>query len=376
MTAAAPFFVFHEKPTILVVDDTPDNLTLMAALLKDDYRVKVAHNGERALRLAQGSDPPALVLLDIMMPGMDGYEVCRRLKADPVTESIPIIFLTARSEAEDETRGLSMGAVDYIVKPISPPVVMARIRTQLMLKSASDFLRGKSDLLESEVARRTAEIQDLQDAMVLSMASLAETRDNETGNHLRRTQHYVKRLAQQLRLNPRFADELDDRCIELLFKSAPLHDIGKVGIPDSILLKPSRLDAQEFEIMKTHTTLGRDAIVHAEQALGHEVPFLRFAKEIALSHQEKWDGSGYPEALVGDAIPLSARLMALADVYDALISKRVYKPAFSHEDSVRMILEGSGTHFDPDVAQAFEAVQEDFRQIAARYRDEEFSPAD
>jgi putative two-component system response regulator len=376
MTAAAPFFVFHEKPTILVVDDTPDNLTLMAALLKDDYRVKVAHNGERALRLAQGSDPPALVLLDIMMPGMDGYEVCRRLKADPVTESIPIIFLTARSEAEDETRGLSMGAVDYIVKPISPPVVMARIRTQLMLKSASDFLRGKSDLLESEVARRTAEIQDLQDAMVLSMASLAETRDNETGNHLRRTQHYVKRLAQQLRLNPRFADELDDRCIELLFKSAPLHDIGKVGIPDSILLKPSRLDAQEFEIMKTHTTLGRDAIVHAEQALGHEVPFLRFAKEIALSHQEKWDGSGYPEALVGDAIPLSARLMALADVYDALISKRVYKPAFSHEDSVRMILEGSGTHFDPDVAQAFEAVQEDFRQIAARYRDEESSPAD
>ena len=376
MTAAAPFFVFHEKPTILVVDDTPDNLTLMAALLKDDYRVKVAHNGERALRLAQGSDPPALVLLDIMMPGMDGYEVCRRLKADPVTESIPIIFLTARSEAEDETRGLSMGAVDYIVKPISPPVVMARIRTQLMLKSASDFLRGKSDLLESEVARRTAEIQDLQDAMVLSMASLAETRDNETGNHLRRTQHYVKRLAQQLRLNPRFADELDDRCIELLFKSAPLHDIGKVGIPDSILLKPSRLDPDEFEIMKTHTTLGRDAIVHAEQALGHEVPFLRFAKEIALSHQEKWDGSGYPEALVGDAIPLSARLMALADVYDALISKRVYKPAFSHEDSVRMILEGSGTHFDPDVAQAFEAVQEDFRQIAARYRDEESSPAD
>ena len=304
------------------------------------------------------------------MPGMDGYEVCRRLKADPVTESIPVIFLTARSEAEDETRGLSMGAVDYIVKPISPPVVMARIRTQLMLKSASDFLRGKSDLLESEVARRTAEIQDLQDAMVLSMASLAETRDNETGNHLRRTQHYVKRLAQQLRLNPRYASELDDRCIDLLFKSAPLHDIGKVGIPDSILLKPSRLDTQEFAIMKTHTTLGRDAIVHAEQALGREVPFLRFAKEIALSHQEKWDGSGYPEGLVGDAIPLSARLMALADVYDALISKRVYKPAFTHQDSVRMILEGNGT-FDPDVVQAFGAVQEDFRLIAARFSDED-----
>ena len=369
--ASDPFFVFHDKPTVLVVDDTPDNLTLMTALLKDDYRVKVAHTGERALRLVNGGDPPALILLDIMMPGMDGYEVCRRLKADPATESIPVIFLTARSEVEDETLGLSLGAVDYIVKPISPPVVMARIKTQLMLKSAADFLRGKSDLLESEVARRTAEIQDLQDAMVLSMASLAETRDNETGNHLRRTQHYVKRLAEQLRCNPRHAADLDARCIDLLFKSAPLHDIGKVGIPDRILLKPARLDEAEFEIMKTHTTLGRDAIAHAEQALGHEVPFLRFAKEIALSHQEKWDGSGYPEGLAGETIPLSARLMALADVYDALISKRVYKPAFSHEDSVRMILEGSGTHFDPDVVQAFQVVQDDFRQIALRFSDDE-----
>ena len=369
--SSQPFFVFHDKPSILVVDDTPDNLTLMTALLKDDYRVKVAHNGERALRLVQGQEPPALILLDIMMPGMDGYEVCRRLKADPVTEAIPVIFLTARSEVEDETHGLSLGAVDYIVKPISPPVVLARIKTQLMLKSAADFLRGKSDLLETEVARRTAEIQDLQDAMVLSMASLAETRDNETGNHLRRTQHYVKRLAEQLRRNPRHAATLDDRCIDLLFKSAPLHDIGKVGIPDSILLKPARLDPDEFEIMKTHTTLGRDAIVHAEQALGREVPFLRFAKEIALSHQEKWDGSGYPEGLAGEAIPLSARLMALADVYDALISKRVYKPAFSHQDSVRMILEGTGTHFDPDVVEAFKAVQEDFHGIAARFSDED-----
>ena len=368
---AQPFFILHDKPTILVVDDTPDNLTLMTALLKDDYRVKVAHNGERALRLVQSGEPPALILLDIMMPGMDGYEVCRRLKSDPVTESIPVIFVTARSETHDETLGLSLGAVDYIVKPISPPVVMARIKTQLMLKSAADFLRGKSDILESEVARRTAEIQDLQDAMVLSMASLAETRDNETGNHLRRTQHYVKRLAEQLRRDPHHAAELDDRRIELLFKSAPLHDIGKVGIPDSILLKPARLDADEFEIMKTHTTLGRDAIVHAEQALGREVPFLRFAKEIALSHQEKWDGTGYPEGLAGAAIPLSARLMALADVYDALISKRVYKPAFSHEDSVRIILEGTGTHFDPDVVEAFKAVQEDFRAIAVRFSDDD-----
>jgi putative two-component system response regulator len=240
-----------------------------------------------------------------------------------------------------------------------------------MAKSMTDFLRGKSDVLQAEVARRTAEIQDLQDALVLSMASLAETRDNETGNHLRRTQHYVKRLAEQLRRQPKFAAELDDRCIDLLFKSAPLHDIGKVGIPDHILLKPGPLDAQEFDIMKTHTTLGREAIESAEQSIGRQVPFLRFAKEIALSHQEKWDGSGYPEGLKGEAIPLSARLMALADVYDALISRRVYKPAFSHEASVQIILKGRGSHFDPEVVTAFDAVQDDFRRIAIRYADED-----
>ena len=372
--SADPYFIVHDKPSILVVDDTPDNLALMTALLKDDYRVKVAHSGERALRLVKGGEPPELILLDVMMPGMDGYEVCRRLKADPATESIPVIFLTARANVENETFGLSLGAVDYIVKPINPMVVKARIRSQLMVKSMTDYLRGKSDLLENEVARRTAEIQDLQDALVLSMASLAETRDNETGNHLRRTQHYVKRLAEQLRSHPRYAAELDDRCIDLLFKSAPLHDIGKVGIPDSILLKPGPLDHDEFQRMKTHTTLGFEAIEHAEQALGRQVPFLRFAKEIALSHQEKWDGSGYPQGLCGELIPLSARLMALADVYDALISRRVYKPAFTHQDSVQIIQKSCGTHFDPDVVAAFDAVQEDFRRIAAQYADEELAP--
>ena len=370
MNAAADFLVFHDKPTILVVDDTPDNLALMTALLQDEYRVKVANTGERALKLVQDS-APSLILLDIMMPGMDGYEVCRRLKTDPVTESIPVIFLTAKTEVEDETRGLSLGAVDYIIKPISPPVVMARIKTQLMLKSASDFLRGKSDLLEAEVARRTAEIQDLQDAMVLAMASLAETRDNETGNHLRRTQHYVRLLALQMRRRGHHPQLLTDRHIDLLFKSAPLHDIGKVGIPDGILLKAAPLTAEEFEVMKTHTTLGRDAIEHAELALGHEVPFLRFAKEIALSHQEKWDGSGYPDGLRGEAIPLSARLMAVADVYDALISRRVYKPAYTHEESVQMIGTGRGRHFDPQIVDAFLDIHEEFRVVARRFRDED-----
>jgi putative two-component system response regulator len=302
---------------------------------------------------------------------MDGYEVCRRLKRDPATEDIPVMFLTAKAEIEDETLGLALGAVDYIVKPISPPIMLARIKMQLMFKSAADFLRGKGDLLELQVAKRTAEIQDLQDAMVLTMASLAETRDNETGNHIKRTQHFVKRLAEQLRQHPQHAEWLTDRHIDLLFKSAPLHDIGKVGIPDNILLKPGKLDPAEFDIMKTHATMGRDAITRAEQELGHEVPFLRIAKAISLSHHEKWDGTGYPQGLAGDAIPLPARLMALADVYDALTTRRVYKPAFSHEVSCGIVLEGRGSHFDPDVLDAFVAVKDDFRDIAARFAEPE-----
>jgi len=209
----------------------------------------------------------------------------------------------------------------------------------------------------------------LQDVTIHTMASLAETRDSETGNHIRRTAHYVKTLAEKLRTNPRFSDFLTDKNIELLFKSAPLHDIGKVGIPDRILLKPGRFEGNEFEIMKTHTTLGRDAIRQAERELGLEVDFLKFAKEIAYGHQEKWDGSGYPEGLSGDNIPISARLMAVADVYDALISRRVYKAGMSHEAAVAIIIEGRGQHFDPDMVDAFLELQQEFIDIAKRYAD-------
>jgi putative two-component system response regulator len=309
--------------------------------------------------------------LDIMMPDIDGYEVCARLKAEPRTRDIPVIFLTARSEVEDETRGLELGAADYITKPISPPIVLARVHAHLMLKSHADFLRDKSAYLQAEVAKRTAEVQAIQDVTIMAMASLAETRDNETGAHIRRTQLYVRRLAEELRDHPRFSGFLTERTIELLYKSAPLHDIGKVGIPDEILLKPGKLTPEEFEVMKTHTTLGHAAIAEAEQRLGMKVDFLSLAKEIALSHQEKWDGSGYPQALAGDAIPISARLMALADVYDALISKRVYKPALPHAEAARILQEGRGKHFDPDVVDAFLAVAEDFRTIAETHRDED-----
>lgn len=360
---------FVEKPTVLVVDDTPDNLSLMSGLLKDDYKVKVANNGEKALRIAQSENPPDLILLDIMMPGMDGYEVCKLLKTYPATREIPVIFLTAKVEMEDEKMGLELGAVDYLTKPVSPPIVMARVKNHLALKAHADFLRDKSEYLEQEVSKRTREIMGIQDVTILAMASLAETRDSDTGNHIRRTQFYVKVLAEKLKDNPRFASFLTPENINMLFKSAPLHDIGKVGIPDRILLKPGRFEPHEMEIMKTHTTLGYEAIEHAEQQLGTNVEFLSMAKEIALSHQEKWDGSGYPEGLAGDAIPISARLMAVADVYDALISRRVYKEGMPHEKAVSIIVEGKGKHFDPDMVDAFVELQEDFLAISLRYAD-------
>jgi len=358
------------RHSILVVDDTPENLALMSGLLQDLYQVRVAPSGARALKIAQSERPPDLILLDIMMPEMDGYAVCVALKADARTRHIPVIFLTAMSEEADEEMGLGLGAVDYVTKPVSPPILLARVKSHLALKAAADFLRDKSAYLAQEVARRTQEVRDVQDATVLMLSSLAETRDNETGNHILRTQRYVRALAEALRSHPRFELALDDDAtLDLLYKSAPLHDIGKVGIPDQILLKPGRLTPEEFEVMKTHTALGRDAIEAAELRLGRTVPFLALAKEIAYSHQEKWDGSGYPEGLAGEAIPVSARLMALADVYDALISRRVYKEPMPHEQAVAIIREGRGTHFDPDVADAFLAIQDQFHAIAEAHAD-------
>jgi putative two-component system response regulator len=357
------------KPSILVVDDTPDNLTLMFGLLKGHYSIKGANNGERALKIVRSDSPPDLILLDIMMPGLSGYDVCRELKADPATNDIPIIFLTAMSDMEDERQGLEMGAVDYITKPVSPPILLARIKTHLENKSARDFLKDQNLYLENEVARRTKEVTAIQDVTVMALASVAETRDNDTGNHIRRTQHYVGALAEKLKTHPNFSSRLTDHQISLLLKSAPLHDIGKVGIPDSILLKPGRLEPEEFEIMKMHTTLGKEIIERAEAELGMEVAFLSCAKRIAASHHEKWDGSGYPQGLSGESIPLSSRLMALADVYDALISHRVYKEGFSHEKAFAIIMEGRESHFDPEVTDAFASIADTFKAIAERFAD-------
>jgi putative two-component system response regulator len=338
-----------DRSVILVVDDTPENLQLMSALLRDHYKVQVAGSGEKALKLMAGGVLPDLVLLDILMPGMDGYEVCRRMRDDPRMRQVPVIFVTAKSDSEDEEQGLDLGAVDYITKPISPAITLARIRTHLSLKRAADLLQDRNQTLEDEVRRRTRELSSIQDVTIMAMSSLAETRDNETGNHIRRTQNYVKALALQLQPHPRFSSYLSAEQIELLYKSAPLHDIGKVGIPDSILLKPGRLDPAEFEIMKTHTTLGRDAILAAENLLDSPNSFLQCAREIALSHQEKWDGSGYPEGLQGDAIGLFARILAVADVAEAMSSHRPYRPALGLELALKEIAGGRGVRFDAEI---------------------------
>ncbi|MCB5191828.1 two-component system response regulator [Methylobacillus arboreus] len=352
----------NNKQTILVIDDTPENLTVINALLREFYQVKVAVSGVDGLRVAQMEPRPDLILLDIMMPDIDGYEVCRQIKANPVTENIPVIFLTAKIHMEDEQRGFDVGAVDYIVKPISPPIVLARIQTHLFLKDQRRFL-------EYQVEQRTREIALTQDVTIFALASLAETRDNETGNHIRRTQHYVRLLAEKLRSHPKFSSMLTPPVIDMIYKSAPLHDLGKVGIPDHILLKPGPLTVEEYEVMKTHARLGANALIDAEKLIGRKNNFLQCAREIAMWHHEHWDGSGYPDGLSGNKIPLAARLMAIADVYDALISERVYKQAIEHDLAVEIILSGRGTHFDPDMVDAFAAISDQFQQIAQQYRD-------
>ncbi|MBV7316076.1 two-component system response regulator [Shewanella sp. NIFS-20-20] len=357
------------KPCVLIVDDAPENLALLHGLLKDSYLVRAANSGEAALDVVSKM-PIDIVLLDVIMPGMDGYEVCRRLKQNEETRSIPVIFLTAKDSTKDEQFGLDLGASDYIAKPISPPIVFARVKTHLQIKASQDFLKDQNTFLEAEVQRRIHQLSQVQDVTIAALASLAETRDQETGNHIRRTQWYVKLLAEKARYLPRFSERLTPDVISTYFKSAPLHDIGKVGIPDNILLKPGKLTADEFEIMKLHAYYGYQALVEAEADIGYEDSFLTAAKEIAHYHHEKWDGTGYPNGLCGEEIPLSARLMAIADVYDALISKRVYKDAMSHDQAMEIIHNGRGTHFDPDLLDIFFEIESEFQHIAEKYRDE------
>lgn len=357
-----------DRPTVLVVDDTPANLSLLSNLLKSDYRVKLANNGAKALELATTA-PPDLILLDIMMPGMDGYEVCRRLKAEEATRLTPVIFLTAKTDIEDEEQGFAVGAVDFIHKPISPPIVAARVRAQLAIKSWQNFLRNQNLWLQQEVERRLTQIHRLQDASIFVMVSLAEFRDLGTGNHIRRTQDYVRILAQGLSRLPNYAQRLTAEQIELIAKTAPLHDIGKIAIPDQVLLKPGRLTEEEFAVIQTHSELGNSMLCTAGEHLGEENDFLTMARVVARSHHEKWDGSGYPQGLAGEEIPLAARIMAVADVFDALITKRPYKTAMTYDQAAEVIRAGRGKHFDPMIVDVFEEAREDFERIFATWTD-------
>lgn len=341
------------QETILIVDDEPGNLAMLTSVLRPQYQLRAANGGEVALQVAASEPRPDLILLDVMMPGMDGFAVLRALRRDTATADVPVVFLTGSTDADDEERGLREGAADFVSKPIRPAVVLARVQAQLGAKRARDMLRDQNAFLEAEVRRRMVENDLIQEVSIRALAHLAEMRDTDTGTHIHRTQSFVRELALRLRHHPRFAAYLDGRTIELITRCAPLHDIGKVGIPDRILLKPGALDPDEWVTMKTHAALGADAIEHAESDVSAHVEFLALAREIARWHHEKWNGSGYPDGLRGDAIPIPARLMALADVFDALISPRVYKSAMTDGEAHDVIVEGRGSHFDPDVVDGF-----------------------
>ncbi len=346
------------KPLLLIVDESAEHLQQLSHLLEDKYAVRVVDDCARALAMAQQLPRPDLILVDALR---NGFAVCRRLRGNPDTAGIPLIAMIERGQPELEGLAISEGASDVVARPLVPELLRARIATHVQLHQA-----------RAQVQRRRGQVKELvqiADAAAWAIATLAEWRDEEDPSHLRRIQHIVLALARRLQGNPRFADELSEPNIPLLFTAAPLHDIGKVRIPDAILLKPGRLTPEEFEIMKQHTVHGRDAIAGVERELGFSNAFLRFAREITYSHQERYDGSGYPQGLAGDAIPVSARLVAVADVYDALVSKRVYRPAFTHETAIELIRQGSGEQFDPDVVDALLAAEEQVKEIAARYQD-------
>jgi len=355
----------QESTTIMVVDDTPANLRLLQdALQAKGYQVLALPSGTMALSAAAKRQPD-LILLDINMPQMNGFEVCERLKADEALKEIPVLFISALSEVTNKVKAFSVGGVDYVSKPFQFEEVYARVETHLRLRRLQLELEKHSLHLEELVQEKVREISDSQLATIVALAKLAESRDDETGQHIERTATFCRVLAKRLRDNPSYAGSIDDTWIETIYHAAPLHDIGKVGIPDNILLKPGKLTSEEFEIMKTHTLIGAKTLQTARNNYPRNT-FLNMGVAIARSHHEKWNGSGYPDGLSGENIPLSARIMAVADVYDALRSKRPYKDAFTHEESCSIIRGGSGQHFDPAIVDAFIAVETEFAEIRVR----------
>ena len=337
------------RPTILVADDSPQNIELLSRVLGQDYRIKVATSGDKALKIVYSDEPPDLVLLDIMMPDLSGHEVCRRIKANPDRRRIPIIFVTAMSPIEDEALGLSLGAVDYITKPISPPLVQARVRTHLALYD-------QSRELERMVAQRTNERVATRQQIIRRLGRAAEFKDNETGNHVVRMSHISRLVAQQAGMGP--------EAVQLVFQAAAMHDVGKIGVPDHILLKPGPLTDEERQIMRRHPQIGADIIGK------HDNELLAAARTIALTHHERWDGTGYPQGLQGEQIPIFGRIVAIADVFDALMTRRPYKPALSAQQSLAIMADERGKHFDPTLLDCFFAQQFEVLRIMSLYADE------
>jgi putative two-component system response regulator len=335
-------------PTILVVDDTPSNISVLSEILRGDYRVLAAINGAQALKIARGEPPPDLILLDVMMPGMSGHEVCQQLKAESSTRKIPVIFVTAMNQVEDETRGFALGAVDYITKPVSPPIVTARVKTHLALYD-------QNRELERKVRERTAELRHTRLEIIKRLGRAGEFRDNETGMHVIRVAHYCRLLGEAVRMN--------EEDVDLLFNAAPMHDIGKIGIRDNVLLKPGKLDDDEIKIMRQHVPFGGEIIGE------HGDGLLSMARLIALTHHEKWDGTGYHRGLKGEEIPLVGRITSIADVFDALTSVRPYKKAWPVEDAVTLIKREAGTSFDPELVQKFVAILPQILAMREKYSD-------
>ncbi|MCL9781332.1 two-component system response regulator [Vibrio sp. S4M6] len=336
------------KPIILIVDDIPDNIHTLSGILGEDFKIKAATKGAKAIQIANSSPKPHLILLDIMMPEMDGYQVCQSLKSNPYTADIPVIFVTAKSETIDEQKGFELGAVDYITKPVSPPIVIARVKTHISL-------HDQNLALANQVRERTQQLEQSRLEVIQRLGRAAEYKDNETGMHVVRMSHYSKILARQL--------EVSESWVELLFQASPMHDVGKIGIPDHILRKPGKLDEDEWKIMQTHVTIGGDIIGESDSKL------IQLAREIALNHHEKWDGSGYPHGRKGEEIPLSARIVAIADVFDALTSERPYKKAWSIDDAILFLQEQSGQHFDPQLVPKFVEQIEEILAIKESFKD-------
>lgn len=338
------------RQRILVVDDMPDNIEVLRGVLHKEYLLQAAINGVKALQIARSAQKPDIILLDVMMPGMDGYEVCRRLKSDSRTAHIPVIFITGMGKVESETLALSLGAVDYITKPIIPAVVKARVKTQLALYD-------QSRELEYLVQERTEELQSSRLQIIQDLGRAAEYKDNETGMHVLRMSNYARLIAK--------AAGMDEHAVNLVFNAAPMHDVGKIGIPDSVMLKPGPLNDEEWVIMKTHPVIGAEIIGDSN---GSEL--LEVAVAVAMTHHEKWNGQGYPNGLSGENIPIEGRVVAVADVFDALTSERPYKKAWSVEDAVALMKREAGEHFDPFLINVFINILPEILEVKSTYDDE------